>query len=299
MTTTEAAPARLARLREAVNRRLDASLSYAPDTPPLILDAVRYAVLGEGKRLRPILLLASGEAAGGRLDELLPSACAIEMIHAFSLVHDDLPALDDDDLRRGRPTLHVKFDEATAILAGDALLNLAFETLARSPEGDAFASRKIESIRIVSQAVGLKGMIAGQVLDLEFEGKPAAAEDLERIHRLKTGCLITAACVAGGVLAGAEESARRSLERYGRALGLAFQITDDILDVEGTAGEIGKSPGKDAKQAKATFPSVWGLEASRRMAAERVREAIAAVEPFGGKGDLLAEIARAIETRRS
>ena len=299
MTTTETTPERLARLRAAIDGRLDLILANDHETPPRILEAVRYAVLAPGKRLRPVLLLAAGEAAGGRLDDLMSPACAVEMIHAFSLVHDDLPALDNDDLRRGRPTLHVNFDEATAILAGDALLSLAFETLSRFPEGDAFAARKIEAIGVVSAAVGLRGMIAGQVLDLEFEGKAASREDLERIHRLKTGCLITAACAAGAILAGAGEEARKAMERYGRALGLAFQITDDILDVEGTAVEIGKSPGKDAKQAKATFPSVWGLDASRRMAAERVREAVAAVEAFGSKGALLADIARSIESRRS
>jgi geranylgeranyl pyrophosphate synthase len=290
---------RLAPLREAVDRALDASLRGDAATPPLILEAVRYAVLGPGKRLRPILLLASGEAAGGRREDLLPAACAIEMIHAFSLVHDDLPALDDDDLRRGRPTLHVKFDEATAILAGDALLNLAFEILASGPVADGRAEPRLKAIAAIARAVGLGGMIGGQVLDLEFEGEAATREDLERIHRMKTGCLITASCVAGGILGGAGRPALDALERYGRALGLAFQITDDILDVEGSAAEIGKSPGKDAATSKATFPSLHGLEASRRMAADQIAEAVAAVAIFGARGDLLAGIARSIASRRS
>lgn len=290
---------RLADLREAIDATLDRLLSPDRDTPPGILEAVRYAALAPGKRLRPALLLASAEAAGGRREDLLPAACAVEMIHAFSLVHDDLPALDDDDLRRGRPTVHVKYDEATAILAGDALLNLAFETLARYPEGPQHAARKIEAIRAIGSAVGLSGMIAGQVLDLEYEGVEATADQLEAIHRLKTGALITASCAAGGILAGCDESALESLRSYGRSLGLAFQITDDILDVEGTAAEIGKSPGKDAKAAKATFPALYGLAGSRRIASEKMKEAVAAVAPFGERASLLIEIARLVENRRS
>jgi geranylgeranyl pyrophosphate synthase len=290
---------RLAPLRESIDRALDESLRGDAATPPLILEAVRYAVLGPGKRLRPILLLASGEAAGGRREDLLPAACAVEMIHAFSLVHDDLPALDDDDLRRGRPTLHVKFDEATAILAGDALLSLAFEILASGPEAPGRAALRLRAIAAIARAVGLGGMIGGQVLDLEFEGVAATRQDLERIHRMKTGCLITASCVAGGILGGADRPALDALERYGLALGLAFQITDDILDVEGSAAEIGKSPGKDAATSKATFPSLHGLEASRRMAAEQIAEAVAAVAIFDDRGDLLAGIARSIASRRS
>lgn len=290
---------RLARLREAINQSLAGILKDDLSIPPLILEAVRYAVLGPGKRLRPILLIGSGEAVGGRREDLLPAACAIEMIHAFSLVHDDLPALDDDDLRRGRPTVHVEFDEATAILAGDALLSLAFETLARWPEGAEHAARKIEAIGAIGSAVGLSGMIAGQILDLEFEGKTATSADLERIHSLKTGALITASCVAGGILGGAGPPALDALRSYGRALGLGFQITDDILDVEGTAEEIGKSPGKDARARKATFPALYGLEASHRMAADKIAEAVAAAEKIGPRGSLLADLARSIEKRRS
>ncbi len=290
---------RFSPLRESVDRTLEQLVAADGPGPAPIQEAVRYAVLGAGKRLRPILLLASGEALGGRRADLLPAACAVEMIHAFSLVHDDLPALDNDDLRRGRPTLHVKFGEAMAILAGDALLTLAFETLSRYPEGAVHAPRKIEAIRALTAAVGLSGMIAGQVLDIRFEGKEATGADLEKIHRLKTGCLITASCVAGGILAGGGEADLAALDRYGRALGLAFQITDDILDVEGTPGEIGKSPGKDARAAKATFPSLWGVEASRRMASDQVGQAVGAVEPLGEKAWLLVEIARSVETRRS
>jgi len=290
---------RLASLREAIDGTLDRLLAGDPLSPPRILEAARYAVLGGGKRLRPTLLVLSGEALGGRREDLLPAAGAVEMIHAFSLVHDDLPALDDDALRRGRPTVHVRFDEATAILAGDALLNLAFETLARWPEGNGWSRRKLEAIRILGAAVGMSGMIGGQVLDLEFEGKDASTEDLERIHRLKTGALITACCVAGGLLAGGGRAEIEALDGYGRALGLAFQITDDILDVEGTAGQIGKSPGKDAKDAKATFPSLYGIEESRRLSARSTAAAVEALAPLGPRGDLLAEVARSVATRRN
>jgi len=288
---------RLAPLRAAVDEKLAALASAEPSAPPGILEAVRYALLGPGKRLRPTLLLACGEAAGGRRDELLEPACAVEMIHAFSLVHDDLPALDDDDLRRGRPTLHVKFGEATAILAGDALLNMAFAVLAAYPEGPGFAIRKLAVIGEISRAVGLGGMIGGQVLDLEFEGKKAGAEELDLIHRMKTGALITAACTCGGILAGAGEGVQRALRAYGSALGLAFQITDDILDVEGTAQAIGKSPGKDAATGKTTFPGVWGMDASRKLAAEKVDEAVRALSPLGPRAGLLQDLARGVATR--
>jgi farnesyl diphosphate synthase len=289
----------LAPLRQRIDETLDRLTSEDRVAPQAIREAVRYALLGNGKRLRPILLLASGLAVGAREEELLRPACALEMIHAFSLVHDDLPALDDDALRRGRPTVHVRFGEAVAILAGDALLSLAFQTLARFPEGDAFAARKIAAIRAVGEAVGLSGMIGGQAMDLDFEEKPASADDIRTIHRLKTGALITASCAAGGILGGGSAAEIGALERYGRALGLAFQITDDILDLEGTAEEIGKSPGKDQRAGKATFPSVHGLERSREMAQGSVAEALSALDPFGERGRLLAEIARSVASRRS
>jgi geranylgeranyl pyrophosphate synthase len=294
---TDPAGAILDPIREAVDRTLDRLLADVP-APSRIVEAVRYAALSPGKRIRPALLVASGEAVGGRREELLEPACAVEMVHAFSLVHDDLPALDDDSLRRGRPTVHVRFGEATAILAGDALLALAFETLARFPEGERHAARKLEAIRVVAAAAGLAGMVGGQVLDLEHEGRPAGAADLERIHRLKTGALIAAACVAGGILGGGGASEVEALRRYGEALGLAFQITDDVLDVEGTAGVLGKSPGKDARAAKATFPGVHGLEASRRMAAAAVERAVAALGALEDRGGALAAIARGVGARR-
>ncbi len=291
----------LTRARDRVQARLDALLP-ADGPAPRLAEAMRYAVLGGGKRIRPLLVLASIEACGApphpdplRGERLLDGACAAELIHTYSLVHDDLPALDDDTLRRGRPTLHVKFDEATAILAGDALLNLAFELLARGEDAPA---DRLAALRLFSRAVGLSGMISGQVLDLEAQHTAADSDLLHRIHRLKTGALISACCEAGGVLAGAAPGELGRLRLYGGHLGLAFQIVDDILDVEGSAQELGKSPGKDARSGKTTFPSLWGLEGSRRRAAASVEEALAAVAPFGAAARPLETIARAVLARR-
>jgi geranylgeranyl diphosphate synthase type II len=296
---TAAGTEQFARLRETIDAELDRLTSGDLEAPEAIRRAVRYAVLGKGKRLRPILVMASGEALGGREEELLPAACAMEMIHAFSLVHDDLPALDDDDLRRGRATVHVEFGEAAAILAGDALLSLAFRTLAGDPGESGLASRRIAVIQTVADAVGLSGMIGGQAMDLLFEERMATGEELARIHRLKTGALITASCVAGGILAGGSAGEIETLRRYGTALGLAFQITDDILDVEGTAEQIGKSPGKDQRAGKATYPAIHGLEASRRMAARRIAEAVEAAAGLGDRATLLRTLAEIVEARRS
>lgn len=289
--------------REAVEERLDTCLKGPEAAPPRIVEALRYAVLGGGKRVRPLLLLASAEASSpaplprdaDTWQAALTAACAIELIHTFSLIHDDLPALDNDALRRGRPTLHVKFDEATAVLAGDALLNLAYETLAAAPGGP--DPRCLGAIATISRAVGLRGMIAGQVLDLENEGRAPEAASLERIHALKTGALITAACEVGGVVAGAGERACATLRAYGREVGLAFQIIDDVLDVEGTASALGKSPGKDANDRKATYPALWGCEESRRRAAACVARAREACAEFGARGDHLASLAEACLAR--
>jgi len=292
----------VARVRADVERRLG-ELIEPPQglrTSGRIQEAVHYALLGGGKRFRPLLVIASGEGClQGRpspevAGRLLTAACALEMIHTFSLVHDDLPALDNDALRRGRATLHVKFDEATAILAGDAILNLAYQTLALGHEDP---EAGLMAISIVAGAVGLRGMIAGQALDLEAEGVQVDAETLHRIHALKTGALITACCEIGGVLAGGSPAQIGSLVQYGRHLGLAFQITDDILDVEGSAGELGKSPGKDAGAGKATFPAMLGIEESRRRAARCVEDACAAVA--GLESSRLVELARSVLTRKN
>ncbi|HKY33584.1 MAG TPA: farnesyl diphosphate synthase [Candidatus Polarisedimenticolia bacterium] len=290
--------------REPIDRRLAELLDGHAGAPPRLMEALRYALLGGGKRLRPRLVLASAAAVSARRfspagpagSRLLTAACAVEMIHTFSLIHDDLPALDDDDLRRGRPSLHVRFDEATAILAGDALLNLAYETLLAL---DAPAGTRLRAAGEIASAVGLRGMIAGQVLDLEAEGSPAEAAALHRLHSLKTGALITASCRVGGILAGASAASLRSLTAYGQRLGLAFQIVDDILDVEGSSQELGKSPGKDARAKKATFPALWGLAESRRRAAELAFAACEAIAPLGRRASDLAAIARGMPARRA
>jgi geranylgeranyl pyrophosphate synthase len=291
-----------AEARARVETRLGELLRDPADGPLRLLEALRYALMGGGKRLRPLLVLASGEAAARALplarevqDRLLTAACALEMIHTFSLIHDDLPALDDDDLRRGRPSLHVQYDEATAILAGDALLNLAYETLAAL---DAPPAMRARAVAAVASAVGLRGMIAGQVLDLACEGQEVDAGTLHRLHALKTGALFTASCELGGILSGASPGRLERLRSFGRAFGLAFQIVDDILDVEGSAQEMGKSPGKDARAGKATFPAMWGVEESRRRAAALVEEACGALRPFGARGDALSGLARSMLARR-
>ncbi len=293
----------LADARRRVERHLDLLLGPRAGAPAGFVEALRYAVLGGGKRTRPMLVLASGDASsplplardGEVAEHLLAAACAIEMIHTFSLIHDDLPSLDNDDLRRGRPTLHRKFDEATAILAGDALLTLAYEVLSDSVDSPDAA----RAIAVVSKAVGLEGMISGQVLDLTAQGSRVDGETLHRIHALKTGALITASCEVGGILARAPEASICRLREFGRELGLAFQIVDDILDVEGSARELGKSPGKDAEAGKATFPAMWGIDQSRKMAAERVDLACAAVAAFGERGCHLGAIARSVLSRKT
>jgi geranylgeranyl pyrophosphate synthase len=217
----------------------------------------------------------------------MPAAAALELVHTYSLVHDDLPAMDDDDLRRGRPTCHVAYDEATAVLVGDALLTLAFETLAPQPAVCAEVAR----------AIGSRGMIAGQALDLAAAGADVDAQGLEDIHRLKTGALITASVVCGGLLTDAAPAVEDALRRYGKALGLAFQIVDDLLDVEGDREALGKTPGKDARDHKATFPSIWGVEESRRRAEEAVDLAIGALDDLEDRSGLLAGLAQFVLKR--
>jgi len=261
--------AEMSAARSRVDTRLDALLHGGP---PALLEAMRYTVLAPGKRLRPLLCLWSyemwrdadavtdREAEGTALD----IACAFECVHAYSLVHDDLPCMDDDALRRGRPTCHVVFGEAMAVLVGDALLNLAYETLLAAPWAD--PDRAIRVSRTLARAASHRGLLGGQVLDLQAEGEPPAAATLEAIHGAKTGALIRAALVAGGQVAGAPEPDLERLDAAGTELGLAFQIADDILDVTGRAAELGKSPGKDAGAHKMTYPALHGLERARELA---------------------------------
>jgi len=265
--------------------------------PPRIHEAMRYSLMAGGKRLRPILVLAAGEVFGGAPERLYPVACAFEMVHTYSLIHDDLPAMDNDDLRRGMPTCHKQFDEATAILAGDGLMTHAFRILA---EMDAPAEQKVRVIRELAVGSGtVEGMIAGQIVDLEAEGKPIDAGRLAFIHRAKTGALIRGALVCGGIVADATESDLALLSAYGDRVGLAFQIADDILDETATAEQLGKTPGKDAAAGKATYPALYGLEASRKQAESLAEEAIEVLAPLGQRAELLIAMARFVVHRTS
>jgi geranylgeranyl pyrophosphate synthase len=302
------------RLRSIVEAELQ-RLLVSPDTPPGLADAVRYPVQAGGKRLRPVLCLAAAEAVAPRLgigtDEArrsaLHAACAIELIHTYSLVHDDLPAMDDDTLRRGRPTAHVVFGEGMAVLVGDALLTRAFEVLAMQPDPDGrLAWRKLQVIALVARAAGSEGMVGGQAIDLDASGKGAPgtapatldADGLRAMHARKTGALIRASAVGGAMMAGAPPPVLGAVDRYASELGLAFQIVDDVLDVEGSAAELGKSAGKDAAAGKPTYPALYGLERSRQMARECVDRALAALASEQVAG-ILPDLARWVVDRRN
>ncbi len=283
-------------LSEAV-RLADVALARAlppADAEPARLHAaMRYAVFAGGKRVRPALALAACRACGGGDDAVAPALAALELLHTYTLVHDDLPAMDDDDLRRGRPTCHKAFDEATAILAGDALQCLAFETV---------AALGAEAVVRLARATGSLGVVGGQQDDLDAENAPRGAGDgarLERIHRRKTAALIAVSCELGAIAAGAPGDQRARLCAFGEAVGLAFQIADDVLDATATAAELGKTPGKDAAQGKLTYVAVYGLEAARREAARLAADAQAALAPFGAAAAPLAALARFIVERRA
>ena len=299
--------------RTEIDAALDAALPVSPACPPRIAEAMRYSLMAGGKRFRPILTLAAGDAVDEATDQpssrasILPIACAIELIHTYSLVHDDLPAMDDDTLRRGRPTAHVVYGDALAILSGDGLLTEAFGLLARpAPAGEVPAARRLRAIAVIATAAGAAGMVGGQAIDIEASGTHAAdrdrptptldADGLRAMHQRKTGALITAAAVSGAIMAGGDEAIIDAIDRYAGHLGLAFQIVDDILDVEGAADELGKTAGKDAAAGKLTYPALFGLEASRRQAAEaavRAQDALRAAHVTGR----LAEIADWIVSR--
>ncbi len=281
-----------------VDAWLDRLLPPADETPAIIHQAMRYSVFAGGKRLRPVLAIAAGEIFGASEAELLPVACSLEMIHTYSLIHDDLPAMDNDELRRGMPTCHVKFGEAMAILAGDALLTQAFLTLA-----DYRAAGAESKVRIISEvahaAATTQSLIGGQVLDLQFEGKPVTGAQLEEIHRAKTGALIRCAVRVGGIVGGANDKDLSALTVYGEKAGLAFQVADDLLDQTATSEELGKTAGKDAARHKATYPFLYGLEGASRMAEQLCREAIDAARSLGRETGALEEIARFIVERKS
>ena len=261
-------------------------------------DAMVYSLMGGGKRIRPILCLAACEAVGGSCSDALPFACAIEMIHTYSLIHDDLPAMDDDTLRRGRPTCHVAFDEATAILAGDALLTLAFHILStHRSDRSVDADTRLKVISLISEASGHRGMIEGQMRDLMAEGNPISAEELKDLHRLKTGAVIEASIVSGAVVGRGKEGELSSLRRYARNIGLAFQIRDDILNVEGDPKQMGKSTGTDRLHLKGTYPALLGLDQAKAMAAELVDRALQSIRMLDNRSDPLRAVAEYIVKR--
>jgi geranylgeranyl diphosphate synthase type II len=282
-------------LRAQVNRRLEESLKLPPQCPAKLQEAMAYSLLAGGKRLRPMLVLLASEACGGTIEAAMPAACAIEMIHTYSLIHDDLPAMDDDDLRRGRPTNHVQFGEGTAILAGDALLTLAFEIIARDVRPPEVAAACCVDL---ANAAGAVGMVAGQVADLEAEQCGVPTLDLlESIHRRKTGRLLNSALTLGGRIAGADDTMLTALTVYGENLGLAFQITDDLLDITGVAAKMGKGVKKDAQRGKLTYPALLGEEASRDLARSLITAAVGAIADLGERGGRLEALAHFVLER--
>jgi geranylgeranyl diphosphate synthase, type II len=282
--------------RALVDAELERVIPSADQYPPSIHRAMRHAVFAGGKRLRPILCLETGRMLGADEQSLLRPATALELIHTYSLIHDDLPALDNDDLRRGRPTCHRAFGEATAILAGDALLTLSFEVL--SSPGPPSAESKLRVIQEISHAIGtLKGMIGGHVIDLEAANQDVTAETLEYIHTAKTGALIRTAVRSGALYADAAPGDLERVTVYAEKVGLAFQIIDDLLDVLGTPEQLGKTVGKDNQQHKATYPALHGLDKSREMACRLLQEADKTLEPFGSRARWLREIAQYLKAR--
>jgi geranylgeranyl diphosphate synthase type II len=297
------------RTRAEVDEALERYLPRPPACPPLLAEAMRYSLFAGGKRLRPILVLAGAEAVAGREGALLamPAACALEMIHTYSLIHDDLPAMDDDTLRRGRPTLHVVYGDGIAILAGDGLQAEAFALLAREPETTvpALVGRKLRVAAIVAEAAGVAGMVGGQTIDLQAAGQAPGhdlrldGDALQAMHQRKTGAIIRAAAQSGAVMAGAADDLVAAVTDWGSNIGLAFQIVDDILDVEGSSQELGKTAGKDAASRKPTYPSFFGLDRSRALAAECADRARGALTRAGLGDTHLQGVADWIVKRRS
>jgi geranylgeranyl diphosphate synthase, type II len=280
----------LAGSRALVELELNKLLPLSGTAPEKIHHAIRWSVFAGGKRFRPALLLAVGQVFSAPAEALIRTACAFEMVHTYSLIHDDLPAMDDDDLRRGRPTCHVRFDEATAILAGDALQTLAFQTIAE--DAGLNAETRIALIAELARAAATpEGMVAGQALDMEAETRQVSTTQLEEIHRLKTGALIRAAARCGAIIGGADASELASITSYGSYLGLLFQITDDFLDVTATAEDLGKTPGKDARSHKATYPALYGIEETRAAAVEAHRDACHVLDQLDRPTDVLRKIA--------
>ena len=265
-----------------------------------VVKAMRYSLFAGGKRLRPILCIAGAEAVGGDAQSVLPVACALEMIHTYSLIHDDLPVMDNDDLRRGKPTNHRVFGEAVALLAGDGLLTKAFHVMTHpDPENRVNPGALVRVIGLIATAAGYEGMVGGQVVDIQSEGKAVDPSVVEFIHTHKTGALIAASVCSGGILGGAEEDQMKALTSYGEDIGLAFQVADDILNVEGSSQEMGKRVGSDAEQGKVTYPEVFGLEKSKEIQSALVDRAIESLKSFEDRADPLRHIARYIIERKT
>ncbi len=290
----------LADRKAVIDRTLAAYLPGEESYPPVIFQAVRYSVLAGGKRLRPILCLGAAEALGGTCGPILPVACALELIHTYSLIHDDLPAMDNDDYRRGRPTSHKVFGEDIAILAGDALLTEAFRLMTRRDLMPGMPpERLLTAIGEIAEAAGFFGMVGGQVLDIRSEGEKVDPDTLHRIHRMKTAAMIRVSLRAGAILSDASDEQLASLSNYGEQIGLAFQIVDDILNVEGDRALLGKETGSDAARGKVTFPALIGVEASRKQVEALIREALYSLAFFDDRAEPLRRIARYIPERKS
>lgn len=282
----------LAEKRVFVERAIDLYLPSDESYPPVIHKAMRYTTLAPAKRLRAILVMAGAEACGRPADLVTPTACAVEMIHAYSIIHDDLPCMDDDDYRRGKPANHKVFGEAIATLAGDALLTLAFETMARNAEYPEIGpARTLRAIKEIAVAIGTGGMIGGQVVDIQSEGRDVDADLIRYIHTHKTGALIRSCVRAGGILSGAGDEELEALGGYGECIGLAFQILDDVLDVTGDETKLGKRVGRDRERAKATYPSVFGLEQSRKFAERLTEKAKESLKPLRTRAGVLEGLA--------
>jgi geranylgeranyl diphosphate synthase type II len=287
----------LAQKAQLINQAL-ADILKTADKPDRLLEAMSYALMAGGKRIRPILCLTAAETVDGDPQKVLPAACALEMIHTYSLIHDDLPAMDNDDMRRGQLTCHKAFDEATAILAGDALLTLAFQILSSIPiNNQRQATQWLRVIQLISQAAGYCGMIQGQMLDMASEKRNLTLDELKSMHRLKTGALIEASVCCGAELVGAPSAQVQMLEKYAQHIGLAFQVTDDILNVEGDPEILGKAVGTDERRSKTTYPALLGLAESKKFAAQLIQNALATLEALDQKAEPLRAIARYIGER--
>ena len=296
MTTTNPAlfPPEIEAYRDRIDDQLDLYSQLDSDCPDHLREAIRYCLLAPGKRIRPLLVLTAAQICGGKIENALPAACAVEMIHNYSLIHDDLPAMDDDELRRGRPTCHIKFDEATAILAGDALIPLAFEVIVRDTKPAEVAN---QCVAVLARAAGPSRLVGGQADDLNLQFAPADIESLEKIHRRKTGALLAVSLEMGALSAQATQEQRVSLVKYGEHLGLAFQIVDDLLDLRGSQAKMGKKTGKDADLGKQTYPSVIGEESSVIRAQEMADKAIDSLKPFKDAATALEFLARFVVGR--